>query len=152
MSDRAASGEYKDKSGAILKDLLVEAGSGLVDYSVIADDLETIQEMLLSVCKSQKPDLLIATGGTGPGPRDVTPEALESVSDRMLDGLGDLLRAESLSFTDTAWLSRMTAGMVGATLVVAFPGSQNAVKECWDVLEPFLGDALDKIAKQGFKA
>ena len=76
---------------------------------------------------------------------------LDEISDRVLEGFGDYLRAESLHFTDTAWLSRMTAAMVGPTLVVAFPGSPKAVKECWDIIEPFIGDALDKIAKQGFK-
>ncbi len=103
-----------------------------------------------SICASHKPDLLIASGGTGPGPRDVTPDVLEKISDRMLGGLGDLLRAESLHYTDTAWLSRMGAGMVGSTLVITFPGSPKAVKECWEILTPFLGDALNKIAKQGF--
>ena len=106
----------------------------------------------MKICREQKPDLLIASGGTGPGPRDVTPDVLVKISDRMLDGLGDVLRTESLYFTYTAWLSRMTACMVGATLVIAFPGSPKAVKECWDILSPFLGDALDKIKKQGFEA
>jgi molybdopterin biosynthesis enzyme MoaB len=68
----------------------------------------------------------------------------------MLDGLGDVLRTESLHFTDTAWLSRMTAGMVGSTLAIAFPGSPKAVKECWDIISPFIGDALNKIKKQGY--
>ncbi len=152
MSDRAASGEYEDKSGPILKALLEGAGADIVDHSVIPDDAETIETHIRSICNAHKPDLLIASGGTGPGPRDVTPDVLEQISDRMLDGLGDVLRTESLHFTDTAWLSRMTAGMVGSTLVIAFPGSPKAVKECWDILEPFLGDALNKIAKQGFGA
>ena len=150
MSDRAASGEYEDKSGPVLKELLDGAGAEIVDHVVIPDDADTIAQHIQSICTTHKPDLLIASGGTGPGPRDVTPDVLGAISDRMLDGLGDVLRTESLHFTDTAWLSRMTAGMVGATLVIAFPGSPKAVKECWDILEPFLGDALNKIAKQGF--
>ncbi|GJL85396.1 MAG: molybdenum cofactor biosynthesis bifunctional protein [Micavibrio sp.] len=150
MSDRAASGEYEDKSGPVLKEILESAGSDLVEQKIIPDDVETIEQSIRSVCKTHSPDLLIASGGTGPGPRDVTPDVLEKISDRMLGGLGDVLRTESLHFTDTAWLSRMTSGMVGSTLVIAFPGSPKAVKECWDILEPFLGDALDKIAKQGF--
>lgn len=152
MSDRASRGDYEDKSSPVLKELLERAGAEIVDQTLIPDDAETIEQSLCAVCKAHSPDLLIASGGTGPGPRDVTPDVLEKMSDRMLDGLGDVLRAESLNFTDTAWLSRMTAGMVGATLVIAFPGSPKAVKECWDILEPFLGDALDKIAKQGFGA
>ncbi len=151
MSDRASKGEYKDESGEVLNDIFINAGAEIVSHNVIPDDFNTIAEHINSVCSNQKPDLLIASGGTGPGPRDVTPDVLEQISDRMLNGLGDVLRTESLYFTDTAWLSRMTAGMVGATLVIAFPGSPKAVKECWDILEPFLGDALNKIAKQGFE-
>ena len=150
MSDRAASGEYEDKSGAVLTGILEKAGADHIAYSVVPDDAKIIADMITTICKENTPDLLIASGGTGPGPRDVTPDVLEQISDRMLDGLGDVLRNESLHFTDTAWLSRMTAAMVGSTLVIAFPGSPKAVKECWDILEPFLGNALDKIAKQGF--
>ncbi len=150
MSDRAASGEYEDKSGAALKEILENQGAQLVAQEVIPDDADKIEENILAICREHKPELLIASGGTGPGPRDVTPDVLEKISERMMHGLGDILRTQSLHYTDTAWLSRMTAGMVGSTLVIAFPGSPKAVKECWDILEPFLGDALNKIAKQGF--
>lgn len=150
MSDRASSGEYEDKSGPILKSLLEKAGSDMVFHKVIPDEKKEIENHIQNICFQNKPALLIASGGTGPGPRDVTPDVLSEISDRMLEGLGDVLRAESLHFTDTAWLSRMTAGMVGETLVIAFPGSPKAVKECWDILSPFIGDALQKIKKQGF--
>jgi cyclic pyranopterin phosphate synthase len=152
MSDRAARGDYDDQSGALLKDLLTEAGSEIAAYEVIPDQAEQIASTIIQFCKTYDPDLLIACGGTGPGPRDITPDVLAKISDRMLDGLGDVMRTESLYFTDTAWLSRMTACMVGATLVIALPGSPKAVQECWDVLSPFLGDALEKIKKQGFEA
>ena len=152
MSDRASRGEYADRSGELLKSLLAKAGAEIIAYHVIPDQENDIAQNILSLCRSDAPDLLIASGGTGPGPRDVTPETLEKISDRMLDGLGELLRAQSLHYTDTAWLSRMTAGMVGKTLVIAFPGSDKAAGECWDILSPFLGDALDKIKKQGFEA
>lgn len=152
MSDRASKGEYADQSGVLLKDLLAAAGAEIAAYEVVPDQEEDIAQAITSLCKSGQPDLLIATGGTGPGPRDVTPEVLEKISDRMLEGLGNVLRSESLHYTDTAWLSRMTAGMVGTTLVIAFPGSPKAVKECWEILSPFLGDALEKIQKQGFEA
>lgn len=152
MSDRASKGEYADQSGALLKDLLMTADAKIITYEVIPDLEEEIARAITDICKSGQPDLLIATGGTGPGPRDVTPEVLEKMSDRMLEGLGNLLRAEGLHYTDTAWLSRMTAGMVGSTLVIAFPGSPKAVNECWEIISPFLGDTLEKIKKQGFEA
>lgn len=151
MSDRAARGEYADESGALLKTLLAEAGADIAALEIIPDDKDAIARTITSLCHSAAPDLLIASGGTGPGPRDVTPDVLAEISDRMLDGLGDVLRTESLHYTDTAWLSRTTAGMVGKTLVIAFPGSPKAVRECWDILSPFLGLALERIKKQGFE-
>ena len=151
MSDRASNGVYQDETGPALEELLQQAGAQTGNIHVISDDISTIAEMISTICHEKEPDILIAAGGTGPGPRDVTPEALEGISNRMMHGLGDYLRKESLYFTDTAWLSRMTAAMIGKTLVVAFPGSPKAVKECWTIIEPFIGDALSKIAKQGFK-
>lgn len=150
MSDRASSGEYEDKSGPLLSELLTRQGGYVSDVTVIPDDPESIKKNIEDIQQTSHPDLLIASGGTGPGPRDVTPDVLEEICDRMLDGLGDLLRTESLHYTDTAWLSRMTAGMLGSTLVIAFPGSPKAVKECWEIIAPFIGDALDKIKKQGY--
>lgn len=150
MSDRASKGDYEDKSGVVLADILKRAGAELASYEIIPDDAQAIAENMRSICQTHQPDLLIASGGTGPGPRDITPEVLSEVCDRTLDGLGDYMRAESLHFTDTAWLSRMSAGMCGSTLVIAFPGSPKAVKECWDIIAPFIGDALAKIKKQGF--
>lgn len=152
MSDRAAMGTYEDRSGPVLKEALGQAGAAIAAYEIIPDDQAAIAENIEKICRNHRPDLLIASGGTGPGPRDVTPEALAQISDRMLEGLGDMLRAESLFYTDTAWLSRMSAGMVGETLVIAFPGSPKAVRECWDIIAPFIGDALIKIKKQGFEA
>jgi len=151
MSDRASKGVYADQSGKLLKDILTVAGADIVAYEVIPDQADDIERALISICNAQMPDLLITSGGTGPGPRDITPDVLSNVCDRMLEGLGDLLRAESLHHTDTAWLSRMTAGMIGATLVIAFPGSPNAVQECWDIVAPFLGKTLEKVKKQGFE-
>ncbi|MCB1580488.1 MAG: bifunctional molybdenum cofactor biosynthesis protein MoaC/MoaB [Rhodospirillales bacterium] len=150
MSDRAAGGEYEDKSGPVLNDLLSKAGADVKCCNVVPDEADKISAAIKELSLEGKPDILIASGGTGPGPRDVTPEVLEEISDRMLEGLGDLLRAESLHYTDTAWLSRMSAGMVGSTLVIAFPGSPKAVKECWEIIAPFIGDALEKIKKQGY--
>ncbi|MFA5593370.1 MAG: bifunctional molybdenum cofactor biosynthesis protein MoaC/MoaB [Micavibrio sp.] len=151
MSDRASRGDYADQSGTLLKELLDMAGAKLTAYDIVPDQETEIAQAMKSLCHTAQPDLLIATGGTGPGPRDITPDILERISDRMFDGLGHVLRAESLHYTDTAWLSRMTAGMVGKTLVIAFPGSPKAVGECWEILSPFLGDALNKIMQQGFE-
>jgi len=134
-----------------MNDFLKKSGADVLDYRVVPDEAEEIQNAIKACCNAFQPDLLVMSGGTGPGPRDVTPDVLENISDRMLEGFGDLLRAESLHYTDTAWLSRMTAGMVGKTLVLALPGSPKAVTECWEIITPFIGGALQKIEKQGFK-
>lgn len=151
MSDRASAKIYRDETGPVIEDMLAEAGAEVCCRALVPDDPHTIAEKIKSICAERRPRLLIAAGGTGPGPRDSTPEVLAEVCERMLEGLGEFLRAQSLYYTDTAWLSRMTAGMCGATLVVAFPGSPKAVRECWDMIAPFIGDAIDKIEKQGHR-
>lgn len=150
MSDRAARGDYEDASGNLLRELLQAAGAEPGGYRLVPDDPEAIAKALQATCDEEQPDLLIASGGTGPGPRDITPEILTGICDRMLDGLGELMRRESAAYTDTAWLSRMTAGVRGNTLVVAFPGSPKAVRECWEIIEPFIGTALKRMGTQGF--
>ncbi len=152
MSDRASKGVYQDESGKLLTNLLSQSGSNVKACEVIPDDVETIKANLKSIVEEQNPHILFACGGTGPGPRDVTPVALEGVCSHMLNGLGEYLRRESGYFTDTAWLSRMTAGMLNSTLVIAFPGSPKAVKECFEMIEPFIGVAIDRIRKQGYES
>lgn len=151
MSDRASQGVYEDKSGPILRSALEQAGAAIVDYRIVADDESDIEKSIRDLCQKFAPDVLLTSGGTGPGPRDVTPEIIERVSDRVLIGLGEFMRRESQYFTDTAWLSRMTAGMLGKTLVLSMPGSPKAVQECWGIISSFLGDALIKIRKQGYE-
>jgi cyclic pyranopterin monophosphate synthase len=149
MSDRAAAGVYEDKSGALLRDLLAEEGADIADYKIIPDNKDEIAGALHDLYNTHRPKLIIASGGTGPGQRDVTPDVLDDICDRILEGFGEVLRRESAAFTDTAWLSRMKAGMLHETLVIALPGSPKAVAECWEILRPFLAHALKMIEGQG---
>ena len=149
MSDRAAAGVYEDKSGALLQKLLRDDGADVATLQIIPDNENEISNALHALCKEHRPKLIITSGGTGPGPRDVTPDVLDRVCDRILEGFGEVLRRESAAFTDTAWLSRMKAGMLGETLIVALPGSPKAVGECWEILRPFLAHALVMIEGQG---
>lgn len=148
MSDRASSGVYQDSSGAYLQEALKKGGATVKSYAVIADDAAKIEKNLTEICTMHMPHIVLASGGTGPGPRDITPDILAKLCDRTLEGLGEWLRRESLYFTETAWLSRMMAGMVGDTLVIALPGSLKAVQECWQILEPVLPLALQRIQGQ----
>lgn len=151
MSDRAAASVYEDKSGTLLAEMLKKDGANVVDYTVIPDDADKIAATLKKTHDHSGAKLIIMSGGTGPGPRDVTPEVMADVCDRILDGFGEMLRRESAAYTDTAWLSRMSAGMVGSALVIALPGSPKAVRECWEILSPFMARALKMIASQGFE-
>lgn len=98
MSDRASKGEYADQSGLLLKELINAAGAKICSYDVIPDDESVIISTILSIQNNKKPDLLITSGGTGPGPRDVTPDVLSQISSRMLDGLGDLFAGREPKF------------------------------------------------------
>ncbi len=149
ISDRASSNEYEDLSGNVLKKLIEENKGQVASYSLIPDELETIKQEVLKICSDESINLLITTGGTGPGAKDLTPKALDEIAKRNLSGFGEFLRQESLYFTPTAWLSRSNAYIVNKTLVLSFPGSPKACKECFDIIHTFIEDALNKIAKQG---
>ena len=151
MSDRASSGVYEDKSGAVLKSHLVAAGANLVSYQVIPDELTEIENALRNLVETKAPRLIFASGGTGPGPRDMTPAVVARLLDCPLEGLGEMLRRESAAFTNTAWLSRMGGGLMKGSLIVTLPGSPKAVEECWEVLSACLPKALMMIEKQGHK-
>ena len=135
-SDRAARGEYEDRGGpaveAYLADVLTSAWKA--DLRVIPDDRETIEETLRDLCDRAGCCLVITTGGTGPAPRDVTPEATEAVCDKRMPGFGEAMRAASLAQVPTAVLSRQTAGVRGSALILNLPGQPKAIRECLDAV------------------
>lgn len=149
ISDRASAGLYVDKSGVLLEKLLQAEGANVTERKIVPDGEDDISKALYQLYKIHRPKLILTSGGTGPGPRDITPDVLDNVCDRILEGLGETLRRESAYFTDTAWLSRMKAGMFNETLIIALPGSPKAVAECWEILKPFLAHALKMIEGQG---
>ena len=147
VSDRASSGEYEDRGGPAIADYLSEVLSSpwVPVNQIVPDVLTTIEKTMMNMCDNQGCCLLITTGGTGPAQRDITPEATESVSEKMMPGFGELMRAVSLSKVPTAILSRQTAGIRGSTLIVNLPGQPKAIAECLDAVFPAIPYCIDLI-------
>ena len=147
MSDRAYKGVYEDKSGAVLKDMLLQHGAIIVDYRVIPDELDTIRSTVQEIVKVHAPALIVCTGGTGVSSRDVTPEALTVLFDKEIPGVGELLRSDGAKHTALSWSSRSIAGTINKTLVITLPGNPSAVKEGMEVLLPYLIPHLIRIMR-----
>ena len=132
-SDRASAGEYEDRSGPAIKQFLEDAltSSWEVSRRLVEDEQGVIEQALIDLCE-EGCSVIITTGGTGPAPRDVTPEATEAVCERMLPGFGEQMRAISLKHVPTAVLSRQTAGIRGSTLILNLPGSPRSIREILD--------------------
>ncbi|MCW8133767.1 MAG: molybdopterin adenylyltransferase [Planctomycetota bacterium] len=147
VSDRASKGIYEDKGGPAIKDWLTRAlTSGWEPVArVIPDDEHQIERTLRDLCDNEGCCLVVTTGGTGPAPRDVTPEATEAVCQKMMPGFGELMRAVSLKSVPTAILSRQTAGIRGKTLIVNLPGKPAAIGECLDAVFPAVPYCVDLI-------
>ena len=144
LSDRASAGEYEDRSGPVLVAGLRKLGADVDDIEVLPDGIDPLAERLRTLSQ-QGVRLCVCTGGTGLGPRDVTPEALRLVADRSVHGLAEMIRSESAKHTPLAWLSRAEVVQLGAMLVFALPGSPRAAQQCMDILAPLLGHALAMI-------
>lgn len=132
VSDRAFKGEYEDRGGPAMKTWLEQAlVNPEVDYlsRVVPDEVSSITETL-AYFTQQDCCLVLTTGGTGPAPRDVTPEATVAFCERLLDGFGEEMRRASLKVVPTAILSRQVAGTKGKTLIINLPGKPSAIDDC----------------------
>ena len=145
VSDRASAGVYEDTPGKACVALLREwiATPFDVEYRVIPDGRAAIEGELRRMADEVGCCLIVTTGGTGPAPRDVTPEATETVCRKMLPGFGELMRATSLQFVPTAILSRQTAGIRGSTLIVNLPGRPKAIRENLEAVFPAIPYCID---------
>jgi len=132
-SDRATAGEYEDRSGPAINQFLEEALTSPWEVSrrLVEDEQEVIEKAIIDLCE-EGCSVIITTGGTGPAPRDVTPEATEAVCERMLPGFGEQMRAISLKHVPTAVLSKQTAGIRGSALILNLPGSPRSIREILD--------------------
>ena len=145
VSDRASRGEYEDLGGpaihATFSDYLTSPWEPVA--RVIPDDQDGIEATLRELVDEEGCDLVVTTGGTGPAPRDVTPEATESVVEKPMPGFGELMREVSLQYVPTAILSRQTAGIRGKALIINLPGKPSAIRQCLDAVFPAVPYCLD---------
>lgn len=146
ISDTRAHGARADTTTPLIRRLVEEAGFVVREAVLVPDELHQIQQRLIELADRRQLSLVITTGGTGLGPRDVTPEATRGVIEREVPGLPEAMRAATAQRNSLAWLSRATAGLRGRTLIVNVPGSPRAVEECLRVLIPLLPHALSMIA------
>ena len=145
LSDKGARGERTDLSGPALTDWLRPHGVETVLYEMIPDEEELISAKLSEWADGGELDIILTTGGTGVSPRDVTPEATMKVLDRVIPGLGELMRFRSLAKTPSAAISRAVAGIRGRTLIINLPGSPKGAVENLEAVWEAVPHAVAKI-------
>jgi len=146
-SDRASAGVYEDISGQAIIDTLKEylSSDWTPVYRIIPDDQLVVERTLIELADEEDCCLIVTTGGTGPAPRDLVPEATENVCQKMMAGFGELMRQVSLRYVPTAILSRQTAGIRNRTLMINLPGKPKSIRECLDAVFPAVPYCIDLI-------
>lgn len=149
VSDSCAQGKREDVSGQTIKDMLPKDKFEICEKKITSDDHQTIADELRYFSDKAGIDVVLTTGGTGLGPRDVTPEATASVCEKLVPGLGEILRSEGFRTVPNAVLSRGIAGIRKDTLIINLPGSPKAVRECLEIILDVLPHAVDMMRGGG---
>lgn len=143
ISDSCYEGRRIDESGKYLVDVCRRAGWHVLKYEIVPDEKESIKNKLILF--SSAVDLILTTGGSGPGPRDVTPEATSEVLEKHIPGISELLRIKTFARTKFSVLSRGIAGIKGNTLIINLPGGLKAVKECFEILMDIIPHTIEMV-------
>ena len=147
ISSSGALGHREDRGGPAIRDKLPPPDYTEVRYEIVSDDAETITARLCEWADSGEVDLIVTTGGTGMGQQDVTPEAAMAAMHRVVPGMAEAMRAQTLQFTPMAMLSRSVVGIRGHTLIITLPGSPRGVGECLDVVLPVLPHSVELLQR-----
>jgi len=142
ISDSVSSGKSEDRSGPAVIARCKELGWQIVSSHILPDDQATIENLLKKTADANDADVILTTGGTGVGPRDVTPEATLAVVERLIPGFGEHMRTEGAKKTSRAILSRAVAGIRATTIIINLPGSPRGAVESLDAIAEFLPHAL----------
>lgn len=145
VSDRSARGEREDVSGPMLREMVEGRGWQVGAEEIVPDEIDQIEKTLLHLAETMTVDLIVTTGGTGFGPRDVTPEATMHVIEREAPGFAEVMRAVSTAKTPHGMLSRGRSGIRGTTILINLPGSPKAVRECFEAIAPALAHAVQLV-------
>jgi molybdopterin adenylyltransferase len=147
VSDRASRGEYEDIGGPAIERWLrrVVASPCVFIRRIVPDGVESVRNVLIELCDQCGVDLILTTGGTGPSPRDLTPEAMQQVITKELPGFGELMRQASMRQVRTAILSRQTAGVRGHSLIINLPGKPALIDVCLNAVFPAVPYCLELI-------
>ncbi|MBZ9798685.1 molybdopterin adenylyltransferase [Mesorhizobium sp. ES1-4] len=147
VSDRSSRGDYEDLGGPAIERWLRRVLATPCDFirHIVPDGLESVRDVLVELCDQRGVDLVLTTGGTGPSPRDLTPEAMQQVVTKELLGFGELMRQASLQYVRTAILSRQTAGVRGRSLIINLPGKPTSIDVCLNAVFPAVPYCLELI-------
>ena len=142
LSDSGAKGLREDRSGPVLRDMVIKEGYEVVSQRILSDDPRELIDALTDICDNRRADLVLTTGGTGLSRRDNAPEATLAVIERNVPGIAEAMRAKSLAITPRAMLSRGVCGIRHSTLIVNLPGSPKAARENLVAILPALGHGI----------
>lgn len=146
ISDKGSKGHRVDGSGPAIKDRIVLMGGRVVRYEIVPDEIDQIQKKLVEWADAGDVDVILSTGGTGLGPRDVTPEATLPILDKLVPGIAEAMRSETFAKTPVSILSRAVSGVRKKCLIVNLPGSPKAVRECLEPVVPAIIHAVEMIS------